>query len=171
MAKRTLVAKDLLMNSRNKKLPTAPVYEVRFVTGDGEEHHQEYQGDLQTAQTCFDQLSRHGRDVVEVELTKREEGGVEGIDFWENRKLKDQVGFDPPSDAPESETKPAKQPLQAEPAYEQSHLICQDLLERIRELTFDLPAPGGETEINWEQVGTMNHVNAKLSEVIEFLKG
>jgi hypothetical protein len=68
-------------------------------------------------------------------------------------------------------TKNRKQPLKAEPAYEQAHLICQDLLERIRELTFNLPAPGGETEINWPLVGTMNHVNAKLTEVIEFLNG
>jgi hypothetical protein len=156
------------MADHNEKLP-APVYRVEWTTADGREHHREYENDLQTAQQCFDQLSRHGRNVVEVELTKRQEGAVEGIDFWENRALKGQVGFDPPAEPPQGETKPVKQRLKAEAAYENTHLATQDLLEHIRELLFDLPAPGGEVEIHWGHVGTVTEVNRRLAELVEVL--
>ena len=63
-------------------------------------------------------------------------------------------------------------PLQAEAAYENAHLVAQDLVERIRELLFDMPAPGVEEHpINWAHVGSINEVNKQLSDVVEFLGG
>ena len=59
--------------------------------------------------------------------------------------------------------------IEAEPAYETAHLIARDLLERIGELLTDMPAPDGDFQINWAHVGTVNHVNAKLSEIITHL--
>lgn len=62
--------------------------------------------------------------------------------------------------------------LTAEAAYENAHLVAQDQLERIRELLFDLPAPGNdELPINWGHVGEMNEVNNRLGAVIAFLEG
>ena len=65
-----------------------------------------------------------------------------------------------------------KPQLTAEAAYENAHLVAQDLVQRIGELLFDLPAPGNdEHPINWADVGTMNEVNSRLSSVVAFLEG
>ena len=62
--------------------------------------------------------------------------------------------------------------LQAEAAYENAHLIAQDMLERVRELLFDLPAPeNDEYPITWADVGSLNEVNARLSNIVSFLDG
>lgn len=62
--------------------------------------------------------------------------------------------------------------LNAEAAYENAHLVAQDLVQRIDELLFDLPAPDNEEyPIRWDNVGTINEVNARLSAVIRFLDG
>lgn len=62
--------------------------------------------------------------------------------------------------------------LTAEAAYENAHLIAQDLVERIHELLFDLPAPGNdEHPINWAHVGSVNEVNNRLSAIVAFLDG
>lgn len=68
---------------------------------------------------------------------------------------------------------PKKKPnLTAEAAYENAHLVAQDLVERIRELLFDLPAPGSdEHPINWADVGSVNEVNNRLSSIVAFLDG
>ncbi|MEX2168073.1 MAG: hypothetical protein WD851_02080 [Pirellulales bacterium] len=61
--------------------------------------------------------------------------------------------------------------LQAEPAYENAHLIARDQLKRIEELLFDLPAPGNdEYPINWAHVGTLSAVNSQLSDIVRFLE-
>lgn len=60
--------------------------------------------------------------------------------------------------------------LQAEPAYENAHIVAQDLVERIKELLFDLPAPGTDVRINWAHVGTVNYINQQLSEVVAHLE-
>ena len=65
----------------------------------------------------------------------------------------------------------AKPRLQAEPAYENAHLVARDLLDRIDELLRDLPAPGGEVPINWPLVGTMAAVNDRLASVVAMLDG
>ena len=65
-----------------------------------------------------------------------------------------------------------KPKLTAEAAYENAHLVAQDLVERIRELLFDLPAPGNdEHPIHWAHVGSINEVNQRLSSVVAFLEG
>ncbi len=62
--------------------------------------------------------------------------------------------------------------LIAEAAYENAHLIAQDLVQRIGELLFDLPAPGDdEHPITWGHVGDVNEVNNRLSSVVAFLEG
>lgn len=70
-------------------------------------------------------------------------------------------------------TNPKSKPkLNAEAAYENAHLVAQDLVERIRELLFDMPAPGNdEHPIHWGHVGSINHVSAILLEVVTFLDG
>ena len=65
-----------------------------------------------------------------------------------------------------------KPKLTAEAAYENAHLVAQDLVERIRELLFDLPAPGNdERPLNWGHVGEITEVNHRLSAVVAFLEG
>jgi hypothetical protein len=64
-----------------------------------------------------------------------------------------------------------KQHLEAQPAYENAHLVARDLLVRIDELLHDLPAPGDdEHPIRWTHVGEITHVAAQLAGVIEFLE-
>jgi hypothetical protein len=63
-----------------------------------------------------------------------------------------------------------KPKLTADAAYENAHLVAQDLLERIRELLFEMPAPGNDEHlIHWGHVGNVNEVNRQLSGVIAFL--
>lgn len=65
-----------------------------------------------------------------------------------------------------------KPKLNAEAAYENAHLVAQDLVERIREQLFDLPAPGNEEHpINWAHVGSLNEVNNRLGSIVTFLEG
>jgi len=65
-----------------------------------------------------------------------------------------------------------KPKLNAEVAYENAHIVAQDLVQRIGELLFDLPAPGNdEHPINWADVGSVNEVNNRLSSVVAFLEG
>lgn len=65
-----------------------------------------------------------------------------------------------------------KPKLSAEAAYENAHLVAQDLVERIRELLFDMPAPGNdEHPIHWGHVGDVNYVISTLLEVVTFLDG
>ena len=62
--------------------------------------------------------------------------------------------------------------LKAEAAYENAHLVAQYLVERIKELLFDMPAPGNdEHPIHWGHVGDITHVNAQLSDLVAFLDG
>jgi hypothetical protein len=63
-----------------------------------------------------------------------------------------------------------KQHLQAEAAYENAHLVAQDLVGRIRELLEDLPAPSDEHPIRWTQVEELVYANARLAEVAKFLE-
>ena len=64
-----------------------------------------------------------------------------------------------------------KPKLTAEAAYENAHLVAQDLVQHVGELLFDLPAPGNdEHPINWAHVGTVNEVNNRLSSVVAFLE-
>ena len=65
-----------------------------------------------------------------------------------------------------------KPKLTVEAAYENAHLVAQDLVERIKELLFDMPAPGNDDHpINWGHVGNINEVNKRLSAVVAFLDG
>ena len=65
-----------------------------------------------------------------------------------------------------------KPKLSADAAYENAHLVAQDLLERARELLQDLPAPGNdEHPIHWGHVGNINEVNRRLSALVAFLDG
>ena len=68
--------------------------------------------------------------------------------------------------------KNAKPNLKAEAAYENAHLIAQDLVARIGELLFNLPAPGNdEHPIHWGHVGDLSEINSRLSAVIAFMTG
>jgi len=61
--------------------------------------------------------------------------------------------------------------LRAEAAYENAHLVAQDLVQRIGELLFDMPAPGTEEHpVDWGHVGALNEVNNRLSSVIGLLE-
>ena len=65
-----------------------------------------------------------------------------------------------------------KPKLTADAAYENAHLVAQDLVERIRELLVDMPAPGNdEHPIHWGHVGNVNEVNRALSQIVHFLDG
>lgn len=65
--------------------------------------------------------------------------------------------------------KTTKKPnLKAEAAYENAQLVATDLLIRLQELLHDLPAPESDG-IDWTHVGTVSHLNHKLSELVEFL--
>lgn len=59
--------------------------------------------------------------------------------------------------------------ITADAAYENSHLVARDLLDRVGELLEEMPAPNGERPVHWGHVGDVNHVNALLLQVVQFL--
>lgn len=62
--------------------------------------------------------------------------------------------------------------INANSAYEHSHLVARDLMETVSGLLSDMLPPDNDVrEINWADVGTVNEVNSKLIELIEFLGG
>jgi hypothetical protein len=68
--------------------------------------------------------------------------------------------------------KTAKPKLAAEAAYENAHLVAQDLVARISEMLFEMPAPGYDSRpIHWGHVGDVNEINHRLSEVIASMTG
>jgi hypothetical protein len=61
--------------------------------------------------------------------------------------------------------------IDADAAYENAHLVTQDLLERIRELLFDLPAPGNdERPVRWSQVSAVCEVAQRLAATVGLLE-
>jgi hypothetical protein len=51
-------------------------------------------------------------------------------------------------------------------------VVAQDLVGRINELLFDMPAPGDdEHPIHWGHVGNLGEVNNRLWSVITVLSG
>jgi len=78
--------------------------------------------------------------------------------------------FETPTHGDETMAKNAKPNINAEAAYENAHLVAQDLVTRIGELLFDLPAPGNDEHlINWGHVGDLSEINSRLSVVIAFM--
>ena len=66
----------------------------------------------------------------------------------------------------------SKPPLTADAAYENAHLVAQDLIQRIKEQLWALPKPDSEHRpINWADVGTVNEINHRLSSIVAFLEG
>ena len=64
-----------------------------------------------------------------------------------------------------------KPPLLPDAAYENAHLVAQDLLERVKELLFSLPAPGSDhVPIKWDQVGDVMRINVLLGDAIAVLE-
>ena len=63
-----------------------------------------------------------------------------------------------------------KPKMNADAAYENAHLVAQDLVARIGELLYELPAPGDdEHPIHWGHVGDLSEINSRLSAVIAFI--
>ena len=59
-----------------------------------------------------------------------------------------------------------------EAAYENKHLAAQDLVKRLGEVLFDLPAPGDDEDpITWGHVGGISEINNRLSGIIAFIEG
>ena len=61
-------------------------------------------------------------------------------------------------------TKP-KPKLTAGPAYENTHLVARDLLDRLRELLDEMPKPD-DRQLTWKSVGHMNRFNQELSQLL-----
>ena len=68
-------------------------------------------------------------------------------------------------------TKQPKPRLTAVAAYENAHLVAQDLLQHISELLSNMPAPDqAEPPIHWGHVGNVTYVNEQLNQIIAFLE-
>jgi hypothetical protein len=59
----------------------------------------------------------------------------------------------------------------AEQAYSLRHSEAMALLEQLQESIENMPAPDGDTPINWGHVGSIRHVSAKLKYAVGFLNG
>ena len=55
--------------------------------------------------------------------------------------------------------------MKAQDAYLAAYHECQSLLVAIQARIHDMPAPGGETPLNWGNVGDIAHIAELLSEI------
>ena len=58
-----------------------------------------------------------------------------------------------------------------ENAYLAHHTEAVALVAQLQEALFDLPAPDGETLINWAHVGTVVELKRQLAEALAFASG
>jgi hypothetical protein len=56
-----------------------------------------------------------------------------------------------------------------EEAYLSQHNEVMGLMKALQDRMVDMPAPDGDTPINWGHVGTVAEVRNKLEMVLEFL--
>lgn len=59
----------------------------------------------------------------------------------------------------------------AEEAYVRAHVQATELVDAISDRLQDMPAPGCGHAIHWGHVGDLNHVNALLKQIADFLNG
>lgn len=57
----------------------------------------------------------------------------------------------------------------AELAYSREHAATLSLIETLRQVVTDLPAPDGETSINWAHVGSMAELRHQLEQAAAFI--
>jgi hypothetical protein len=59
----------------------------------------------------------------------------------------------------------------AEEAYVRAHGQATELVDAIYDRLQDMPAPACGHAIHWGHVGNLNHVNALLKQIADFLDG
>lgn len=59
------------------------------------------------------------------------------------------------------------EPRSAQDAYLAHYMACQELLRDIQNKIHDLPAPDGEANINWADVGDMARIAEQLREIAQ----
>lgn len=52
-----------------------------------------------------------------------------------------------------------------EDAYAAAHIRATTLLEDLRGILGDMPAPEGDAQINWGHVGSLNYLSEQLAEL------
>jgi hypothetical protein len=51
------------------------------------------------------------------------------------------------------------------------HTLCLERLEQLQQAMFDLPAPGGDVEIDWGHVGSVTEIAKQLEQTLAFTAG
>ena len=57
----------------------------------------------------------------------------------------------------------------AETAYAEQHAAAAALLQQLSSALFDMPAPEGDTRINWAHVGSMAEIRSQLEQTLAFM--
>ena len=58
-----------------------------------------------------------------------------------------------------------------EAAYVAQHAAALTSLQALQAIIQDMPAPDGETRINWCHVGSLNEINEQLGQLLRFATG
>ena len=63
----------------------------------------------------------------------------------------------------------SKPKITADAAYENAHLVAQDMIAKLTEVLFEMPAPGDDTAspINWGHVGTLERHAEHLRQITD----
>jgi hypothetical protein len=59
----------------------------------------------------------------------------------------------------------------AETAYVDQHAAAAALIQQLQDALFDMPAPDGDTPINWGHVGSAAEITRQLRETLAFVTG
>ncbi len=57
----------------------------------------------------------------------------------------------------------------AETAYAEQHAAAAALLHQLSSALFDMPAPDGDTRINWAHVGSVTEIRSQLEQTLAFM--
>jgi hypothetical protein len=63
----------------------------------------------------------------------------------------------------------AKNTARVEDAYTTAHVRALTLLEDLHQIVEDMPAPDTDHPINWEHVGSLQHLCERLKELKDFV--
>ncbi len=59
----------------------------------------------------------------------------------------------------------------AETAYAEQHAAAAVALQQLQDALFNMPAPGGDTPINWGHAGSAAEITRQLQQTLAFITG
>lgn len=153
----------------NELQTTKGVVEIEFVKvgPKGREGIDYWLDDAEWDRRLEDCIASEGRD--DVHPLNRDNPPLPSEAEIEHHLLHQEAIADSPDAVDGLRGRGKRQPIEPDPAYEAAHSTAHDLMQRLTERLYDLPAPDSGY-VQWHHVKVMNEVNRALFAVIEIVE-